>query len=274
MYKFVKIMSIADWVEIQAPGGRYTFSKVEVTEIFPQMSVFAIDTAIQRLVDKGRIFSPCRGFYVIVPEEFKLWKAVPQEVYLDRMMSYLNKKYYVSLLNAAERYGAAHQAPMGYSVMLESPGMRDRVRENYVIRYIDRRNVPMRYVDRIAVQWGWLNVSSRELTALDLVTYQGHVGGLSRVATVLEELSIGLNFNQFTEDFLKVAPIPAFQRLGFLLESVLGEEQVADGLRRLLKSAGARRKLVPLQLGVKVDGCEVDKKWNVIVNQQIEIDEI
>ena len=28
-------------------------------------------------VAKGRVFSPCRGFYVVVPEEYRLWKAVP-----------------------------------------------------------------------------------------------------------------------------------------------------------------------------------------------------
>ena len=47
----------------------------------------------------------------IVPEEYRLWKAVPQEVYLDRMMQYLQRKYYVSLLSAAERHGAPDGGP-------------------------------------------------------------------------------------------------------------------------------------------------------------------
>ena len=110
-------MSIADWIEGLAPSGRYTFSEEDVRKAFPSMSA----TSLHRAVAKGRVFSPCRGFYVVVPEEYRLWKAVPQEVYLDRMMQYLQRKYYVSLLSAAERHGAAHQAPMGFQVMVEPP---------------------------------------------------------------------------------------------------------------------------------------------------------
>ena len=170
-------MSVADWIEYQAPRGRYTFSKEDVRKEFPDMTGHAIDTAVQRAVDKGRVFSPCRGFYVIVPEEYRLWKAVPQEVYLDRMMQHLGRRYYVSLLSAAERHGAAHQAPMGCQVMVEPPVMRDKVEEGYAIRYAERKEIPMQYVERIEVSSGWLNVSKPELTAVDLVAYQEHVGG-------------------------------------------------------------------------------------------------
>ena len=118
-------MSIADWIEGLAPSGRYTFSKEDVRKAFPAMSAPTVDTALHRSVAKGRVFSPCRGFYVVVPEEYRLWKAVPQEVYLDRMMQYLQRKYYVSLLSAAERHGAAHQAPMEFLVMVEPPVLRE-----------------------------------------------------------------------------------------------------------------------------------------------------
>lgn len=107
-------MSIADWIEGLAPSGRYTFSKEDVRKAFPSMSATTVATSLHRAVAKGRVFSPCRGFYVVIPEEYRLWKTVPQEVYLDRMMQYLQRKYYVSLLSAAERHEAAHQATMGF----------------------------------------------------------------------------------------------------------------------------------------------------------------
>ena len=72
-------MSVADWIEGLAPSGRYTFSKEDVRKVFPAMSDSAVNTALHRSVAKGRVFSPCRGFYVVVPEEYRLWKAVPQE---------------------------------------------------------------------------------------------------------------------------------------------------------------------------------------------------
>lgn len=267
-------MSVADWIEDQAPKGRYTFSKEDVRKEFPDMTVHAIDTAVQRAVDKGRVFSPCRGFYVIVPEEYRLWKAVPQEVYLDRMMQHLGRRYYVSLLSAAERHGAAHQAPMGCQVMVEPPVMRDKVEEGYAIRYAERKEIPMQYVERIEVSSGWLNVSKPELTAVDLVAYQEHVGGLTRAATVLEELALKLDFSKLDNEFMRIASAPVFQRLGYLLDRVLEETEVADGLLVLMKAGGLRIKAVPLKLGVPVEGYRVDKKWKVVVNQEIETDEL
>ncbi len=267
-------MSVADWIEKQAPSGRYTFSKETVRKEFADMTPHAIDTAVQRAVTKGRIFSPCRGFYVIVPEEYRLWKAVPQEVYLDRMMQHLRRTYYVALLSAAERHGAAHQAPMEFQVMVEPPMMRDKERDGYAIRYAERRQIPMDYVERKEVPAGWLNVSSPELTAVDLIVYQDHVGGLTRAATVLEELALKLDFSRLDASFLQVAPAPVFQRLGYLLDRVLEEESLADDLLRLMKSGGLKMKAVPLQLGVLTEDAEVDRKWKVLVNQEIEIDEL
>ena len=267
-------MSVSDWIERQAPSGRYTFSKEDVIEAFPSMTPHAIDNAVARAVSQKQVFSPCRGFYVVVPEEYRLWKAVPQEVYLDRMMQYLGRSYYVSLLSAAERHGAAHQAPMGFQVMVEPPVLRDKEREGYVIRYAERRQIPMDYVERKEVPTGWLNVSSPELTAVDLIAYQDHVGGLTRAATVLEELSLKLDFSHLDATFLQVAPAPVFQRLGYLLDRVLEEESLADDLLGLMKSGGLKMKAVPLRLGASTEDALVDKRWKVLVNQEIEIDEL
>lgn len=62
-------MSIADWIEGLAPSGRYTFSKKDVRKVFPLMSATTVATSLHRAVDKGRVFSPCRGFYVVVSME-------------------------------------------------------------------------------------------------------------------------------------------------------------------------------------------------------------
>ena len=267
-------MSLTDWIEGLAPSGRYTFSKEDVRKAFPSMSATTVATSLHRAVAKGRVFSPYRGFYVVVPEEYRLWKTVPQEVYLDRMMQYLQRKYYVSLLSAAERHGAARQAPMGFQVMVEPPVLRDKEREGYAIRYAERKEISMSYIERLEVPAGWLNISCPELTAVDMVAYQEHIGGLTRAATVLEELSLKLDFTKLDADFLKVASAPVFQRLGYLLDCVLGEEAIADGLHALMKAGGMKMKAVPFRLGASVDDAEVDKKWKVIVNQEIEIDDL
>lgn len=83
-----------------------------------------------------------------------------------------------------------------------------------------------------------------------------------------------LDFTKLDADFLKVASAPVFQRLGYLLDCVLGEEAIADGLLALMKAGGMKMKAVPLILGTSVDDAEVDKKWKVLVNQEIEIDDL
>lgn len=127
-------------------------------------------------------------------------------------------------------------------------------------------NRTMSYFERLEVPAGWLNIYCPELTAVDIVAYQEHIGGLTRAATVLEELSLKLDFTKLDADFLKAASAPVFQRLGYLLDCVLGEEAIADGLHALIKA-------VPFRLGASVDDAEVDKKWKVMVNQEIEIDD-
>jgi predicted transcriptional regulator of viral defense system len=115
----------------------------------------------------------------------------------------------------------------------------------------------MSYIERLEVPAVWLNISCPELTAVDMVAYQEHIGGLTRAATVLEELSLKLDFTKLDADFMKVASAPVFQRLGYLLDCVLGEESIADSLHALMKAGGMKMKAVPLRLGTSVDNA----KW-------------
>ena len=101
--------SIASWIYDKPLRGNYTFTHDEVAQAFPDMSAGSIARALTREVSKGRIMSPLRGFYVIVPDEYVLRGAVPQSFYLDDMMLHLGRKYYVALLSAASYHGASHQ---------------------------------------------------------------------------------------------------------------------------------------------------------------------
>ena len=101
-----KMASIASWIYDKPLRGNYTFTHDEVAQAFPDTSSGSIARALTREVSKGRIMSPLRGFYVIVPDEYVLRGAVPQSFYLDDMMHHLGRKYYVALLSAASYHGA------------------------------------------------------------------------------------------------------------------------------------------------------------------------
>jgi hypothetical protein len=73
--------------------------------------------------------SVLKGFYAIIPVGYALRGAVPPELYIDDLMKYLNRTYYISLLNAAVFYGAAHQQPQDFSVVISYLTLRDTTKK-------------------------------------------------------------------------------------------------------------------------------------------------
>ena len=268
------VKSISEWIKDRPRHGWITFTHDDVVEAFPEMTPGAMSRALTREVNKGRIMSPLRGFYVIITDEYALRGTVPQAVYLDQMMQSIKRKYYLALLNAAEYHGAAHQAPMSFSVMIEPPSMRNKKTDKYHTLYFCKSHIPETYVERRQTWTGYINISCPELTAVDLLTYQDKIGGVTRAATVLAELAEKLDFGRLDELFVKSVPISSLQRLGYILEVVLEEPKIADSLYRLLKETGLTFQAVPLKPGKPADGYELNTRWKIIVNQEIELDDL
>lgn len=59
-----------------------------------------------------------RGLYVPVPPQYRSWRVVPADQFIDVMMSHLGCDYYVGFLSAAAHWGAAHQAVQEYQVVV------------------------------------------------------------------------------------------------------------------------------------------------------------
>lgn len=266
--------SIADWIAAKPKRGRYTFSREEVAAAFPEMSAEVLSATLSREVRKGRIMIPVNGFYVIIPDEYALRGFAPQPFYLDDMMRHLERNYYVALLSAGSYHGAAHQAPMMFCVMLESPTMRGKKTDKYATKYFYRSAIPMEYVERRQTRTGYINVSCPELTAVDLVAYQESAGSITRAATVLAELVEKTDFGRLRPEFLKVAPVACFQRLGYILDDVLEDTEDADAVYGLLKRADVRLQKAALKTGKSLEGCEMNGRWKIVVNEKIEIDEL
>ena len=113
------IETLSDWIESREVRGYYTFTKEDIEKQFPSAGKVYIKTALYRLAAKAKIVSPWRNFYVIMPVEYSLKGVIPPVFYMDQLMSYLGKRYYVALLNAASFYGASHQRVQTFSLMVE-----------------------------------------------------------------------------------------------------------------------------------------------------------
>ena len=267
-------MTIRSWIKQREIAGRPTFSIADVKEEFPNTSVRVITSELYRLSKQSIIVSVYKCFYTVMPVQYSARGVVPPLYYIDLLMSYLGKPYYISLLSAAELHGAAHQRPQKFSVTTILPKTTTSSQYNNQLMWNYRREIPENLLMQKNSETGRVKFSSPELTAVDLVQYNQLIGGLSMAATVLEELLEYTDFNKQFETLLSVTNIPTLQRLGYIAEVILEETEQANTLFNLLKSNNKRMKKVPLDSDHSTDGCQIDNRWNVIINQTIEPDDI
>jgi hypothetical protein len=214
-----------------------------------------------------------KGFYVIVPIEYQTKGIIPVVFYIDQLMKFLERDYYISLLNAAEFYGAAHQRPMEFSVMTIPPSLRSTSKKDIKINFNNKSVILEQYTEQRKTPTSYIRISSPELTATDLIQFEKVIGGLNRASTVLSELAESCRFKKLKADFFGYVPTPVIQRLGYLLDKELNFTKQADDLYSMAKKFNCAFRKTPLKNRKSIIDCPVNEKWKIIINEQIEIDE-
>ena len=265
--------SVKKWIEELQKKGATIFRLTDVIEAFPELKSDTIRRSLTRQTQKRKVCSVWNGVYVIIPIEYQNKGIVPVVFYIDQLMSFLGRDYYIALLNAAAFYGAAHQRPQEYTIVTTPPSLRTSKREGIRINFINKSATPKELMEQRKTQTGYVKISSAELTAADLVQYEKGTGGLNRAATVLNELAESLKFKGVSQSFFEYVPLPVIQRLGYLLDMELGYSELADDLLAEIRKYPFRFRKTPLKYKKKTDGCAINEKWKVIVNESIEIDE-
>lgn len=257
--------AMSRWVEELQTQGRYTFTGVEA-QARTGRSFVATQTALRRLKEQGRITAPRRGFYVVVPPEYRAAGSLPASWFIDPLMRHLDQPYYVGLLSAAAFHGAAHQQPAVFEVVTSKP---TRVMRSgrVAIQFWKGSKVGLMPATQAQTETGTMRLATPETAAFDLVRYPSGAGSLSNVATVLAELAERID----AEALVGVAPLvrlPDVQRLGYLLDAV-GKGGRTHGLARWLEVR--RPRAVSLRPGAPAEG-EVDARWHVLPNEELDID--
>jgi predicted transcriptional regulator of viral defense system len=269
MYNFAQIRY---WVDDLPKMGITAFSLDDVIRQFPEKPPDQVKNALARLVSAEKIRSVWKGFYAIVLPDYGRNGIVPPTVYIDHLMKYLGKNYYVALLSAAALDGAAHQKPQTLTFISDSllhPKEKGGVR----LEPVYKNRLPLRYVTQKNVKSGTINVSLPELTAVDLLLYPQKSGGLNNIATVLDELSEHLDFDRCEDEFFGAVPTAAIQRLGYLFDEVLGKPKLASRLLAYCHDAGQNFRKVPLALPASsYSAGALNDTWRLIVNCEVEAD--
>lgn len=270
----IEINDIQQWVEDQMIRGRYMFTKQDVLNLGLPIKEASVNRSLQRLEAKGTIMSPWQNFYVTVATEYKLKGIVPPSFYIDRLMTFLGREYYVSLLSAAALNGASHQMAMVFQTMVNGGPIRSGVKNGTKQEFTLRQNLPMVFTHKVKTQSGYMTVADAELTALDVVAEYKKVGGLSRATELIVELCEQTKWDESKLPLLAFFSIATVQRLGYILDLIEEHEQ-ADALYELMKQMGKIVRKIPLKQTAPVtDDMPMDDRWKVIVNYELEIDEI
>jgi len=268
-----KYKQIRYWIEDLPKMGKNSFALSEVKELFPQKPSEQIKNALNRLVSSGKIASVWRGFYVIVSPDYGLKGSVPPTEYIDHLMTYLEKDYYVSTLSAATLHGAAHQKPHVFTFVCDQILHSKEKNGIHLIPLIKKR-IPHKYIERKNVKSGAINVSTPELTAVDLLLYPLKSGGLGNILTILADLSESIDMACLGKDFFDSVPASVIQRLGYLLDVGLSNAVLADELLDKSISSNVKFRKTPLASyrNMNEANSPYNKKWKVIVNDDIEVD--
>ncbi len=254
------------FIEALQSSGRYVFTKDEAQEVL-RLSNIALKNALWRLVRSGRIASPRRGFYIVVPPEYKAAGSIPPSWFIRDLMTYLDRPYYVALLSAAALHGAAHQAPHELQVVTDRP-LRPIEIGRVRIRFVKKVHVSKTPTVGIKTPTGEIKVSSPEATALDLVRYVEHAGFLANAVTVLNELAERLDAAALARAAEADGEPVYAQRLGYLLERI-GHVALTAPLHEWIEVNAAR--VTPLRPDLPLAGAPRDRRWRVAVNEEVEV---
>jgi predicted transcriptional regulator of viral defense system len=268
--------SLANYMTALQSEGRISFTRAEAIAALG-ITQAAFLKAAARLQKRRMLLNPRHGFYVAVPAQYLSWEAPPPAWYIDALMRHEKRPYYVGLLKAAELHGATHHAVMEFQVVTNRQLPKIRAGRSLITFHFRRDIESVRSgIAERKTDTGSMNVSSPELTALDLLRYMHAAGGLDAVAMVLADLGENV-------DGAKLAALAAqferaaVQRLGYLMDR-LGHADRAQALHNHLFAKGPVpwAALEPQRRGVEHSAAkpiERSERWRITVQRHPEIDE-
>lgn len=258
------------YIDEQRSNGKYSFT-TDRLHIQLGVSGNAVKKALQRLKSQEMVVMVRRGFYVIVPPEYRVIGIIPTSLYIDDLMSFLSRNYYVGLSNAAVFHGATHQQPQSYSVITEGVALRPIINDKVGIRFYIKKFWSIEDVVKKKVDTGYINISSPELTAMDLVSYYNYVGGFNRVAAIIEELRDIMQADKLVETAKRYEETSIVQRLGYILEYVLKEIELSTSLYNYLETIPHYPVLLQSH-AKRPKNMITGNKWKIVPNIEIDVD--
>lgn len=245
--------------------GRYVITLDEAQDLLGLKRRTAV-AALSRLRKQGLLFSPTDGVYVLIPHEYESWGVIPADLFIDDLMRYLKRPYYVAFLSAAAIHGAAHQAPQVFQVMTTRQLRPRDIHRRIRLRFYRSTFFASSEIGQITVATGEMQVGTKETTVVDLVANPRAGGGLSNVATVVSEIG-GLHGSSLARIAVPRG-LAVVRRVGWLTEQ-FGQVDDLEALRQAARLGDGDAS--PLAPSAGRSG-QVDKRWSLRLNTTVEPD--
>lgn len=263
--KHIARQTLSELLDSYQASGRYVLTRDQAMRALG-VSEEALKKAVRRLVTKRRVAVPHRGFYVIVPVEYRDAGAPPPSWFIDDLMKFLGQPYYVGVLSAAALHGAAHQQPQEFQVVTNAQ-LRPAVAGRSRIRFFQKAHLERTPAAEMKTETGTMRVATPEATGLDLFRYLKGAGHLGHVATVLAELAEKMDPQRLVEAARAEGEVSNAQRLGHALDQVGASELVGALLSWITEQ---RPRYVPLRVDRSLRRATKDTRFRVLVNEKVE----
>lgn len=257
--------------------GRLTFTKEEGLSLLRQ-SEKTFSIAITRLIKKGRLLSPRRGFYLILRPEDRIAGAPDPVSWIDPLMQYLGADYRISLLRAAAFHGASHQAAMVFQVIVPKQIRpieigRHRIQFIYQAPDVFEKVNKADWLTQMKSDTGFAKVAGIELTLLDTIRYFHKAAGMNGAAQIIHDLGTKARPGKLAKAAANYENT-AVRRLGYLFDHFAYDHQA----KVLISFVGKAKSMKLLNPSIKPWFDELDEpqekniKWKLIINDTLEID--
>lgn len=259
-------MTVTEWIDECAGKNKETFSYVEVRRAVRPNSDNELKEHLADLCKKKILLTAHKNFFVIAPPSYQEGKPIAYTSYIQPLMAFLKRPFYIGMQSAVNLLGFSHEAPERFSVFTLLPKTICYPEVTQPINWIYRATVPESHLIKLEKDGATLFCSDPELTALDIVQYGRYVGDLNLVIESLKDIIPHCDFSTAAEDLFKYSSIAAIQRLGYLLEHILFDQERADVLYDQFRHYAHRPNVILLDsVSSKKDGAE-NKRWKICVN--------
>src|SRR5262249_54420991 len=239
--------NLQEFIDSQLAQGRATFSKPAALAELGQTPE-AFQAAVERLMKKGRLASPRRGFYLILRAEDRPLGAPDPSPWIDPLMKHLGLDYRISLLRAAAFHGSAHQAAMVFQVIAprQLPQVeigRQRIQFLYQAPQAFTESNRPEWLAQLKTEAGFAKIAGVELTLLDMCRYFHRAAGINGAAQAVHDLGKKADSGILAKA-ARAYENSAVRRLGYLLER-FGHHRQARVLQPFADKAKSFKDLDP-----------------------------